>query len=130
MKNRLVAALAVAIGVLVVPALVVAHHSAANFDMGKQITLQGTVTVFKFVNPHPYVHFQVKDESGNVADWIAETARPPATLYNTGWRPNALKPGDPITITGSPSKDGRKVLQLQKMVTPSGQEWLGGHTEE
>ena len=126
MKNRLVAALAAAIGVLVVPYLVLAHHAATNYDAGKQITLQGTVTEFKFGNPHPHVYFQAKDEAGNVVEWIAESGSPPARWYNSGWRANALKPGDAVTITGSPSKDGRKMVRIRKMVNPSRQAWTEG----
>ena len=126
MKNRLVAAWAAATGVLVVPYLVLAHHAATNYDAGKQITLQGTVTEFKFGNPHPPVYFQAKDEAGNVVEWIAESGSPPARWYNSGWRANALKPGDAVPITGSPSKDGRKMVRIRKMVNPSGQEWTEG----
>jgi len=126
MENRLLAVWAVAIGVLVVPVLVLAHHAATNYETDKLITLQGTVTEFRFVNPHPHVYFQVKDEGGNVVDWIAESGGPPARWYNSGWRANALKPGDSITVTGGPSKDGRKMLRLRKMVTPTGKEWTEG----
>ena len=126
MKNRRLAALAVAIGVLVVPAAVLAHHAATNYDTEKLVTLTGTVTEFKFVNPHPHVYFQVKDEAGNMVEWIGESGAPPSRWYNSGWRANALKPGDPVTITGGPSKDGRKMLRIRKMVIPSGQEWTEG----
>ena len=70
MKNSLFAIWLVVVGVFVVPAPVLAHHSAANYDEGKQITLQGTVTRFRFANPHPLVYFQAKDEAGTTkADW-------------------------------------------------------------
>jgi len=126
MKERHGAAWAVAIGVLVVPYLVLAHHAATNYDTEKLVTLQGTVTEFKFVNPHPHVYFKAKDEAGNLVDWIAESGGPPARWYNSGWRANALKPGDAITITGGPSKDGRKMMRIRKIVSPSGQEWTEG----
>ena len=126
MKNRRLAALAVAIGVLVVSGPVLAHHAATNYETDKLITVTGTVTEFRFVNPHPHVYFQVKDESGNVVDWIAESGGPPARWYNSGWRANAMKPGDAVTITGGPSKDGRKMLRIRKIVIPSGKEWTEG----
>ena len=126
MKNRRLAVWAVAIGVLVVPAMVLAHHAATNYETDKLITVTGTVTEFRFVNPHPHVYFQVKDEAGNVAEWIAESGGPPARWYNSGWRANALKPGDAVTITGGPSKDGRKMLRIRKIVSPSGREWTEG----
>ena len=117
------AGLAVGVILLAVSGPVLAHHSTVNFDREKQITLQGTVTDFKLLNPHPAVYFQVKDEAGNVVEWIAGSASPPARWYNSGWRANALKPGDAITITGNPSKDGQKVLRILKIVKSSGQEW-------
>ena len=124
MKNRLAAALAAAIVVLVVPYLVVAHHSATNFDTEKLVTLQGTVMVFHFINPHPHVYFQAKDAAGNVVEWIAESGTPPARWYNSGWRANFLKAGDQITIAGNPAKDGRKRLRILKIVNPGGQEYI------
>lgn len=126
MKNRLLAVLAVAAGVLVISGPVLAHHAASNYETDKLITVQGTVTEFRFANPHPHVYFQVKDESGNVVDWIAESGGPPARWYNSGWRANALKPGDSITVTGGPSKDGRKMMRIRKIVAPGGKEWTEG----
>src|SRR3990172_6830569 len=111
MISKRCAGLAVGVILLAVSGPVFAHHSTVNFDREKQITLQGTVTDFKLLNPHPAVYFQVKDEAGNVVEWIAGSASPPARWYNSGWRANALKPGDAITITGNPSKDGQKVLR-------------------
>ena len=109
--------------IFAVGSLLLAHHSSNNYDTNKQITLQGTVTVFKFSNPHPYVYFQVKDEAGNVVEWVGESGSPPARWFNSGWRANALKPGELITITGNPPKDGRKMVRIRKLVNSSGEEW-------
>ncbi len=126
MKVRLFAAVAVAAGVLVISEMVLAHHADTNFDRSKTITLKGTVTDFKFVNPHPHIYFQVKDENGVVVDWIAETGAPPARMYNAGWKANALQPGDEVTVTGNPDKEGRKMLRLRKVVSPRGQQYEDG----
>ena len=126
MRNRLFAGLAVAAILLWVAGPMLAHHAATNYDTEKLVTLQGTVTNFKFVNPHPHIYFQVKDEAGNAVDWIAESGGPPARWYNSGWRANALKPGDAITITGGLSKDGRKMMRIRNIVSPSGKEWTEG----
>lgn len=125
MKNKRFA-LAVVVAVLVVPYLVLAHHAATNYDTEKLVTVQGTVKQFKFGNPHPHVYFDVKDAAGSMVEWIAESGAPPARWYNSGWRANALKPGDAITITGGLSKDGRKMMRIRKIVSPSGQEWTEG----
>lgn len=111
---------------LAAPGVMLAHHSDANFDKTKVLTLHGIVTEFRFVNPHPHIYFQVKDKNGNVEDWIAETGSPPARMYNAGWKANALKPGDEVTVTGNPDKEGRKLLRVRKIVSPNGHEWEEG----
>ncbi len=126
MDQKLFAVLAVGVALLAVPKPMFGHHSATNYDTNQRITLQGTVTAFKFSNPHPYVYFQVKDEAGNVAEWVGESGSPPPRWYNSGWRANALQPGDAITITGNPSKDGRTMMRIRKIVTASGKEWNDG----
>ena len=123
MKNRLLDIWLVAAGFLLVPVWVLAHHSEANFDMAKQLTLRATVTDFKLLNPHPYVYFEVKDEAGKVVRWMAESGSTRATWYNSGWRANALKAGDAVTVTGSPARDGREIMRIRKIVGPGGQEW-------
>jgi len=122
MGSQLVTRLGVA-AMLLSAAGLFAHHADTNYDRSKEITLVGTVTEFKFVNPHPHIYFQVKDASGNLVDWIAETGAPPARMYNSGWKANALKPGDVVTVTGNPSKDGRKMIRLHKVSSPNGQSY-------
>ena len=121
MTRERFASLAVGVVLLAASSAGFAHHADTNYDRSKEITLVGTVTEFKFVNPHPHIYFQVKDESGTLVDWIAETGAPPARMYNSGWKANALKPGDTVTITGNPSKDGRKMIRLHKVSGPNGQ---------
>jgi len=121
MRKMLVTRLGVAAILLSASGGLFAHHADTNYDRSKEITLVGTVTEFKFVNPHPHIYFQVKDANGSTVDWIAETGAPPARMYNSGWKANALKPGDTVTITGNPSKDGRKMIRLHKVSGPNGQ---------
>jgi len=129
MRRQVGVVLAVAC-VFAVGSLLLAHHAATNYDSGKQVTLRGTVTNFKFVSPHPHIYFQAKDEAGNTVEWVAESGAPPARWYNSGWRANALKPGEPVTVTGNPAKDGRKMLRIRKVVSSSGQEWTDGAQAE
>ena len=126
MKNKLSAVFAVAACTLVLAGPALAHHADNMYDRDHPITLQGTVTEFSFVNPHPHIYFTVKEENGEVVKWIAESGSPPARMYNYGWRANALKPGDEITITGSPAKDGKKMLRIRKIVSPNGKTWTEG----
>jgi Family of unknown function (DUF6152) len=130
MKNGRLAVLSVLICLLVAPVLVLAHHAATQYETDKLVTLKGTITEFKFVNPHPHLYFEVKDAAGNVEMWIAESGAPPSRWYNSGWRANALKFGDVITITGGPRKDGQKMMRIRKIVGPSGQQWTEGAAAE
>ena len=121
MKRKRLAVFAVIVGFGVASVPLLAHHSTASYDMEHLVTFTATVTGFEFVNPHVLIHFEVKDESGNVEKWTALTA-PPQRLYRAGWNTKILKPGDQITITGAPHKDGRKEMGLGKLVAPNGQE--------
>ena len=99
------------------PAL--AHHGGANYDIEHPITLTGTVTQFELINPHSLLRFCVKNADGTVANWLAVWA-PPQVLMRMGWRADTLKPGDRITITGGPAKDGHKSLSPMRIVGESG----------
>src|SRR5437899_12664918 len=99
MKNGRLAVLSVVIGLLMAPVLVLAHHAATQYETDKLITLQGTVTEFRFVSPHPHLYFEVKDAAGNVAVWVAESGAPPSRLYNSRRSANAFTVGYSIPIT-------------------------------
>ena len=122
MKNKPFAVLAMAVGLLMVSGTMFAHHSGSVYDAEHLVTLKGTVTAFKFINPHVQIHFEVKDENGNLVKWIAHTS-PPSKMYRRGWKRNILKPGDQITVTGGPDKYGRKNMRLLKLVGPRGLEY-------
>lgn len=96
-----------------------AHHSLALYDRANPITLTGTVTAYNFVNPHVQILLDVKDAQGNVEKWEIESGGP-ARLYRAGWNLDSVKPGDKVTVTGVPRKDGRKSLSIKKLVAPDG----------
>lgn len=114
MKNRLFAALAGAVVLLMVSGPLFAHHAGSLYDREHPVTLTGTVTKYLMINPHAQIHFEVKDANGNVETWVAETAGP-QRLLRVGWNKNSLKPGDKITVTGAQFKDGRKYLSIFKL---------------
>ncbi len=120
MKKKQVAVLAVAASLLLVAGPMFAHHSMALYDKEHPITMQGTVTEFQMVNPHVQIHFEVKDENGNGVKWIAGSVNP-RQLYREGWNTKTLQPGDEITVTCNPAKDGRKLCSVLKLVGPNGQ---------
>ena len=112
-KTLLFAALGMIFALVSRPAL--AHHAGTAYDPEHPITLTGTVTEFQLVSPHTQIHFDVKDDKGNVTSWVALSG-PPQRMYRSGWRSDTLKAGDQITVTGPPSKDGSKYLGVKKIV--------------
>ena len=114
MKSKLLPALLAGAGLVMISGSVLAHHSAAIYDRDHLVTLTGTVTEFVFTNPHVEIHFDAKDEKGNTEAWVAESG-PPNRLYRAGWTAKTLKPGDQITVTGAPLRDGRKLLSIKKV---------------
>jgi hypothetical protein len=98
-----------------------AHHGGSAYDSAHPMTLTGTVKEFQFIQPHPLITLSVKDDQGNAVDWSVEMTAP-NHLVHFGWSGKKLKPGDQITVTGLPSKNGLKVLNLRKISNASGQE--------
>jgi hypothetical protein len=121
MKNWRMAILAVLAGFLSVSPAVSAHHGASPYDTTKLTTLKGTVTEFKFINPHVEISVAVKDDKGKVETWIGE-ANSPNVLSRRGWSKDLIKPGDQITVIGNRGKNGSLTLRLQKVVLSTGQE--------
>lgn len=113
--------LVVVIGVLGVSLPTFAHHGNAAYDLDKPITLKGTVTEFAWSNPHVQIYFDVNDGKGKVVRWASETVSP-GMLSRAGWVKNELKPGDEITITLGPAKNGSPVGYALKIVLANGKE--------
>ena len=87
--------------------LVLAHHSAAAFDSTQLKTISGTVKKFDYSNPHTWVWLDVPNEQGGVDTWGVE-GMSPNFLNRRGWTRTTLKPGDKLTITLRPMKNGEK----------------------
>ena len=107
--------------------LLSAHHSKAHYESDdKQKTLKGTVVEYQWRNPHVYVVWDVKDDSGKVVRWTGELSSVTTSIAD-GLTKNSLKPGDEVTIlavgskSGAPeslihkiTKDGKVVLDLTR----------------
>jgi len=120
MRRYLIAFLATAaFAALSGPAL--AHHGTAAFDLGHVVTVKGTVTEFDFANPHCLVHFEAKNDKGEVERWQAELTAP-TKLARGGWTKRTLKAGDAVTVTGPVSKSANHTIWTQKMLGPDGQQ--------
>lgn len=105
---------------LMISGAAMAHHSfAVFFDPSKNVTVTGTVTAFRFTNPHGTIALDVKQPDGTVEHWRAET-NAPVILVRRGWTRDVIKPGDTITITGWPARDGKPYLRLSEVKDASG----------
>lgn len=124
MKNKRVFAFASAMVALVISRPVPAHHSSAAFDVEHMVTMKGTVTNFEWSNPHVFIYLDVKDDKGNVEQWRVE-ANSPNMLTRVGWNREMIKPGIQLAVTGSPAKNGKKIVRLHSATLANGQELDG-----
>jgi hypothetical protein len=102
-----------------------AHHSFdAEYDSNKITTLSGVVTKVDWVNPHAFISFNMKDDSGAVKSFTMELG-PPYALIRGGWKKDTVKIGDKITVEGAAlSKDGSNrggSMQTTMMVLSTGE---------
>jgi hypothetical protein len=105
---RVSTALAFLAGVSLVfaPAVAIAHHAfAAEFDATKPIKLRGTVAKMEWINPHTWLHLDVKRPDGKVERWMIEGG-PPNALYRRGFTKNSLPIGSELVVEGFRAKDG------------------------
>lgn len=102
-----------------------AHHSfPVHFQSEASLQVSGTVTEFRFTNPHGLVFFTVSDAQGNQAEWRAET-NSPNVLRRRGWSPDSIQPGDEITVHGYPSRDGSNFMRIYRVIHADGRELIG-----
>jgi hypothetical protein len=100
--------------------LFLAHHGTASFDTDREITLKGTVTEWLWANPHCFLKFDAKDDTGTVRSWVVETSNPPDMTIR-GWRRTSFKAGDQVTVTLQPFKNGAPVGRIRKVVLANGE---------
>ena len=100
--------------------LALAHHSAAIFDSTQTKVITGTVKKFDYTNPHTWVWLDVTNEQGQVETWGVE-GMSPNFLNRRGWTRSTLKPGDKLSITIRPMKDGQKAGMWIRGQRPDGE---------
>lgn len=119
MRNRhIVMLLGFWLAITVAP--VFAHHGNSNFNTDKKLVLKASVTEWVWANPHCWLKFDATDEKGNVTHWIAETSNP-ADMTNLGWSRQVFKPGDHVTVTLQPVKNGAPIGRVMQVVLANGQ---------
>lgn len=121
MRNR---ALIIFLTLFTVSVPVLAHHGGAAYDTEKRLTVKATVVEWVWSNPHCFLKIDAKDEKGNVAHWALETSNP-SDMTNLGWSKASFKPGDEITVTFMPVKNGAPVGRIQQVVLANGQTLSG-----
>ena len=103
-----------------------AHHSfAAEFDAKRPVKLRGTITRMEWINPHAWIHIDVKGPDGNVVNWMIE-AGTPNTLFRRGFTKDSLVPGMEILVDGYVSKDGSNRANGRDVTFPDGRKLFLG----
>ncbi len=103
-----------------------AHHSfAAEFDANAPVTLHGTITKMEWINPHSWIHMDVKNADGSVTEWMIEGGTP-NTLFRRGFTREAVKAGMEITVEGYRAKGGANRANGRDLILKDGRRLFMG----
>jgi hypothetical protein len=103
-----------------------AHHAfEAEFDINKKVNLRGRVTQVEWINPHVWIHLDVKAADGTVTNWMIEGG-PPNALVRRGWTKHSLPEGTEIVVEGYQSKDGATRANGRDITFPDGKKLFVG----
>jgi hypothetical protein len=128
MNLKAVSLIAIAVAAFTAPAI--AHHSFAMFDDQKTVTLQGMVKEFEWVNPHSWLRITVNDEkTGKAAVWALELSSP-SRLVTMGMHADSVKPGDMVSVTFHPMKDGTRGGQFMQATLPGGKQIIRANARD
>ncbi|HYL83671.1 MAG TPA: DUF6152 family protein [Candidatus Angelobacter sp.] len=120
MRTKILAVTLGAALLLIAAGAAFAHHGTAAYDTKNIVTVKGTMTEFRYINPHVQLFFDVKNDKGETEKWQAELTAP-NKLSRAGWDKNTLKPGDSITASGYVSKNDPHTMWINKLIGPDGQ---------
>ncbi len=105
---------------------VMAHHSfAAEFDAKKPVKMKGTVVKMEWINPHSWIHIDVKTPDGKVERWMIEGGAPNA-LLRRGWNKKSLPEGTELIVEGFQAKDGSNRANGRDITFPDGKKLFVG----
>lgn len=103
-----------------------AHHAfASEFDARKPVRFQGTVTKMEWINPHAWMHVEVKKPDGTVENWMIE-AGSPNSLFRRGINKNTVKPGMQVVVDGYQARDGSRRANGRDVTLPEGRKLFLG----
>jgi len=120
------AAVSVITGIFLAVAPAWAHHAfGAEFDVNKPVNLTGTLTKVEWVNPHAWIHIDVKAPDGTVTDWMIEGGSPNILLRH-GFTRDTLQVGTTLVITGYQAKDGTNKANGKDITFPDGKKLFVG----
>jgi hypothetical protein len=126
MRTKLALAVAGA-GLLLAAVPVWGHHAfAAEFDAKKPVKLQGKVTKMEWINPHAWIHLDVKNADGTMTNWMVEGGTP-NTLLRRGFTKDSLLPGTEIVVDGYQAKDGSFRANGRDVTFPDGRKLFIGN---
>ena len=106
-----------------------AHHSITGaYDLSREMTIEGSVTKFEFVNPHPVLTIDVVNATGTPEPWRLEMDNR-SELAGIGITTQTFNPGDRVVVAGSPARSQSRSIYLLKLDRPAdgfGYEQIGG----
>ena len=123
-SSILLLAVAIAVAALAVPPAALAHHSFAMFDANQTLSTTATVKEFQWGSPHTWLELVVLSEDKTEKPLSLELTTI-SGLQRNGWKPGTLKPGDRVTVTYHPMRDGTPAGQLVQAVTEDGRTLKG-----
>ena len=119
MTRKLMGVCILGFGLLSASVPAIAHHAvSAEFDRNKPVSFTGTVKKVDWMNPHIYTHVEAKDANGNIVTYQVEGGAPNA-LFRNGWRPDTLKIGETVTVSGSRAKSDSSMRVGTATITKS-----------
>jgi hypothetical protein len=126
MRSKIAAVLG-GFGLLLISAPLLAHHAfTAEFDANQPVKLKGTVSKVELINPHSWIHIDVKEADGKVTTWAIEGGTP-NVLFRRGITKNTLPVGTEVLVEGYRSKDGANRANGRDITFADGRKvFLGG----
>jgi len=96
-----------------------AHHSTAEFNYAKTVTIKGKIKEVQWTNPHSYVQVMVPKQGGGNDQWGIEIGAP-AINVKMGWRKDSVKAGDDVVLTIAPARNGTNYGTLRVLTFRDG----------